>query len=371
MKPQLKNTKHELTDIYIHNTQGGDLGKCLNGIFQNTIQPFNLFFGPVEDYKEVINPRKFSRYGTPYLLILPDKMVFQQSNWLEEVLSSVKGSGLSICCFDEYGKVFPCEASLCLDDLAVGIFIDRSLLTKGIPISPEIERIKQYFCKFAPSGDSWVDIAIANVRPNNGVLWETVEAILNRTDHPYRILITCGLRSLSANRNMGLQNATSDYVCLFDDDLVVNDSMWLTQLVETLLKEPDVAISGPKIVGKSGLIVRCGTDRLARPVGAGEPSEAHTGVFEVHTMSSCMLMKRKVVPKFDLLFPGAIAFEDIDHAYRLHRKGWRVMCDARVELTHLRLSTRSPLWTWNHLYYHLKHPTTLAGLGRVKQRYIE
>lgn len=365
-----KKANNPLVDVVVYRTPDGNTLKCVESILGTVEQPFNLFFGPIEDFSNILQVQKHTRYHTPYLIIVPDNRTFNDAGLFKKLLDYfVNCNRYTIGTFDKDGNVHTSPAKS--SDHNNGLIINRN--EEGRETLEEFAQseIYQKFSKPETETNSWVDIAIANVNPTNELLWQTILSIYTNTEFPFRIMVTCGLRSLSANRNMGLTNSTSDYVCLFDDDLLVNDPNWLSLLMETMHSAPDVAVVGPKVVGKSGKIVRCGADDLARPIGAGEPSSAYTSVFEVHTMSSCMLMKRKVVPLFDLLFPGAIAFEDIDHAYRLRRKGWRVMCDARVELTHLRPSTRNPIWTWNHLYYHLKYPRTLIGLGRIRGKYVE
>ncbi|HEX7345037.1 MAG TPA: glycosyltransferase [bacterium] len=362
---------HPLVDIVIQHTDRGKILDCARSVLENTDLPFNLHFGPVEDSSNLLLPRRLSRYQTPYLVLLTDQTIIRRNDWINRLFEDVeRQSPYTFRTFDANGTTPDPFGDARPKVESSAIFVARRS-----PDSEEnIKTIRSFwdtkFFELAPNPASWVDIAIANTNPTNAVLWETISAIHERTEHPYRIIAICGRRSLAANRNMALAVASSDYVCHFDDDLVVNDPQWMSLLMETLLKEDDLAIVGPKIVGKSGRIVRCGADRLARPIGNGRPSSAYTGVFEVHTMSSCMLMKRKVVPRFDIMF-NTLDFEDIDHAYRVRRKGWRVMCDARVELTHLRPTARGSLWRWNHLYYHLKHPSTLIGLGRVRGEHVD
>ncbi len=186
------------------------------------------------------------------------------------------------------------------------------------------------------------------------------ESIRRRTKIPYNIIEALGPRSIAGNRNAGLRSAGKEFVASLDSDCELTQDDWLEKMLQTLLSLDDVGLVGCKVVMFDGKIFSAGTGPNWRPYCYGEPDKGQREfVEEVAGVSANCLLYRRGLLEYDERFVGGNGLEDSDFCIRLRRKGYRVFYDGRVKVIHKKYpKEKSPLF-WNHLYFHLKHPTTI------------
>jgi GT2 family glycosyltransferase len=145
--------------------------------------------------------------------------------------------------------------------------------------------------------------------------------------------------------NEAVRRARGEHVLLFNDDLEVTSSDWLTSLLE-LSQLSDVGAVGAKLVYPDGrlqhvgmLMGVCGLAAHAfhRFPGSTTGYFGSTGVTrECSAVTAACLMTRKVVFEevggFDEELP--VDFNDVDFCLRLRAAGYRVLFTPYAELTH-------------------------------------
>jgi glycosyltransferase involved in cell wall biosynthesis len=69
----------------------------------------------------------------------------------------------------------------------------------------------------------------------------------------FRLITTCSAGSAAFNRNIGLKQATADYVIMIDDDMRGFFPDWDQLLIEPLISEPDIIMVGARLMLPGGL----------------------------------------------------------------------------------------------------------------------
>lgn len=205
-----------------------------------------------------------------------------------------------------------------------------------------------------------IDIYIPCYQPDE-YLERCIQSILKHTKRDYNLTVIAGKRSISKNRNQGLRKGVSEWICSLDADCEVTQDDWIDRLLETAESQPDVGIVGAKIVMFDGKIFSTGTGPNWRPYLYGvEDRGQREFVEEVAGVSANCLLYRRGLLQYDERFIGGDGLEDSDFCMRLRRRGFRVMYDGRVKVIHKKYPKEKTPIFWNHLYFHLKHPTTIV-----------
>jgi GT2 family glycosyltransferase len=204
-----------------------------------------------------------------------------------------------------------------------------------------------------------VDIYIPS-REKDELYRKAEESIKKNTRVPFNFIEIIGQRSITGNRNAGLKAAKTEFVASLDSDCEIHQNDWLEKLMETMLSADDIGLVGCKIVMYDGKIFSAGTAPNWRPYLYGVEDKGQREIVEeVVGVSANCLLYRSGITLYDECFTGGNGLEDSDFCIRLRKKGYRVMYDGRVKVVHKRYPKDKSPFFWNHLYFHLKHPTTI------------
>jgi len=168
-----------------------------------------------------------------------------------------------------------------------------------------------------------IDIVIACLKEPERVqrLGTLIKMITEHTKLDYNIIILINKESSACNKNKGLKLSGGSHICFLDDDIIIKQDGWLGLMIETLQKYPE-----------AGAIV----PRLTYPDGKWQNLTSDVSDIREVKGSSCSacLLCRKGIAQFDEQFKGAWA-EDEDFFMQLEAKGYKVLCDGRVNIHHL------------------------------------
>lgn len=156
--------------------------------------------------------------------------------------------------------------------------------------------------------------------------------------------------NIPAKLNQGVAASHGDYLLLLNDDIEVADPNWLAGLMAHAIK-PWVGVVGCKLLYPDGRIQHAGVVLVdGRPIHVCRKFDRRCrGSF--HSLAvprnfsavtgACMLTPRRVfdaVGGYDEAFP--INYNDIDFCLKVRQAGWHIVCEQRVELTHLESVSR-------------------------------
>lgn len=193
-------------------------------------------------------------------------------------------------------------------------------------------------------------------------------SIRERTNVPYNFIEVLGPRSIAGNRNAGLKSSSAEFVASLDSDCELIQDDWLEKMLETMFSADDIGLVGCKVVMFDGKIFSAGTAPNWRPYCYGELDRGQREFVEevVGVSANCLLYRRGLF-EYDERFVGGNGLEDSDFCIRLRKKGYRILYDGRVKVIHKKYPKNKTPFFWNHLYFHLKHPTTIiTQYRRVK-----
>jgi len=203
-----------------------------------------------------------------------------------------------------------------------------------------------------------IDIYIPCYQPDE-YLERCLHSIFKHTHSDYNVTVIVGKRSIARNRNQGLRKSASEWICSLDSDCEVLQDNWLELLLETALSQPNVGIVGAKIVMFDGTIFSAGTGSDGMPMLFGQKDEGQREIVEeVHAVSENCLFMRKGIFEFDEWFWQSKSSEGQDACIRLRKQGYKILYDGRVKIQHCKYPRQSNPFNWDHIYFHLKHPTT-------------
>jgi GT2 family glycosyltransferase len=204
-----------------------------------------------------------------------------------------------------------------------------------------------------------IDIYIPCFQPDEE-LEKCLHSVLKHTHCDYNLTVIVGKRSIAKNRNAGLRQGVSEWICSLDADCQVTQDDWLELLLETAESQPDVGIVGAKVVMFDGTIFSTGTGGDGLPMLYGEKDVGQREIVEeVHAVSENCLLMRKGIFEFDEWFWQSRSSEGQDACIRLRKQGYKVLYDGRVKIQHNRYPRKKSPFNWDHLYFHLKHPSTI------------
>lgn len=143
--------------------------------------------------------------------------------------------------------------------------------------------------------------------------------------------------------NIGIQAAdlSSDIVLLNNDVELIEDG-WLERLAIAAESDPQIGITGVKILREDGSLQHCGAylplDTLwGQQIGSGEVDIGqYAGLREVESVVfACAHIKRKVVEQIGLLSEDFFAyFEDTDYCLRAHLAGFKIVACGDIRVRH-------------------------------------
>jgi len=159
-----------------------------------------------------------------------------------------------------------------------------------------------------------------------------------------------GIKVLTNPRNMGflatcnhgLEAATGEFVVFLNNDTYVRKG-WLSSLLGTIQKDPDVGIVGAKLIYPTGRLQEAGgyvlSDGTSGAYGRDDdPGKAeYNFVREVdYCCGACVIVRGDLLREiggFDTRFSPAY-YEDTDLAFAVRSRGFKVLYQPRAEIIH-------------------------------------
>jgi GT2 family glycosyltransferase/glycosyltransferase involved in cell wall biosynthesis len=145
------------------------------------------------------------------------------------------------------------------------------------------------------------------------------------------------------NANAGAAEARGTFLCLMNNDVIVQPG-WLDAMVSVLRENEDVGLVGPKYVSAKGKVVEFGgaifSDGTAVQLGNGTPVDdpSFSYLNDVHYCSmACVVLRTQLfgdLNGYDERYIPAY-YEDVDLCFRIAERGFRVVVDPLVRITHL------------------------------------
>jgi hypothetical protein len=182
---------------------------------------------------------------------------------------------------------------------------------------------------------------------------ETVEYITG--NYPEQRIIQTGKNlGYPGGNNAGFEHATGEYIVVMNPDTVA-DKNWLAELVKPLEKNPDIAVTTPKIniYYDKSKINTCGNiphyTGLTFCRGLNSPSDSCNIQEEIGAISGCSFAIRKemldYIEGFDADF--FLYMEDADLSWRVRFAGGKIVYVPQSTMYHkFKLSIAS----WKHFY---------------------
>lgn len=155
--------------------------------------------------------------------------------------------------------------------------------------------------------------------------------------------------NFSEKCNTGYASSRGELVLLLNDDIQIITPDWLETLVPLAL-ESDVGLVGPMLQLESGLIQSAGHSNTGLPhnfrAGARPDSSGEFGVLAITRESSgitgaAAMCRREVyeeVGGLSITFPNC--FNDVDFAYKILERGYRILWTPFAKLYHFESVTR-------------------------------
>lgn len=148
----------------------------------------------------------------------------------------------------------------------------------------------------------------------------------------------------SDGNNQGLKFAKSRYVCLINNDVIISQKGWLTELKKCLLKGKKRGIVSPKLLYPDGRIQYAGASFNKKGetfhIGRFKAGNLFNEEREVPTATfACVLIRRELLDGgLDEAY-GLGTFEDVDFCCKTRKKGYSVWYCPSVTLYHYESAT--------------------------------
>ena len=156
----------------------------------------------------------------------------------------------------------------------------------------------------------------------------------------------------SAINNFAVDNVTSDYVCLLNDDIEVIDNSWLTHMMALAVRKQTGAVGarllyGDNTIQHGGVIlgVMGVANHLHKDLGVDSPG--YFGRLQLcqelsAVTAACLVVKRSIYLEVGGLNETqlAVAFNDVDFCLRVREAGYRNLWTPRATLYHLESASR-------------------------------
>ncbi len=154
---------------------------------------------------------------------------------------------------------------------------------------------------------SHTDIIIPTYRPR-GEVEPLVSEIIRTAGCHVNVIATCQQISAAANRNLGLDQSTSDPLLMVDDDMEQFPQGWVVRLVAVLEQYPKCVMVSPRLAtpnGEPGIMMGCGEVQRDGITECGERK----------LLTACIAIRRNTL-RFDENFIGS-GWEDSDYSKQL------------------------------------------------------
>jgi GT2 family glycosyltransferase len=218
---------------------------------------------------------------------------------------------------------------------------------------PRVERPLVSVLMVTHNAVEWVQRALSALRNNTPRRYELIVVDNASSDGTRKLLagarnarITLEDRNhgFGAANNLAAASARGRYLALLNSDALV-PAGWLSTLVETIEADPRIAAVGPKLLNLDGslqlagaLVARTGST-LEYGYGDDADRPAYSFPRDVdYTSAACLLLRRSAfeeVGGFDPAY-GLGYFEDADLCLAFGARGYRVVYDPRIAVTHAR-----------------------------------
>jgi len=183
------------------------------------------------------------------------------------------------------------------------------------------------------------------------MLDDCIESIKKNTHHKYRLLVVEGKRSAAENQNIGINQVTSDWFVMMDDDVRVTAG-WLDTLL--LYRNDDIGQIQPKTIFPDGSIFSAGVYR-DQPKNIGykrRDKGQYDLVIERNCLNGCCsLYNRKILKEcaFDENYLGSQC-EDMDFSNQIMHAGFSLLYCGKATVVHYSLK-REAKTSQNYKYY--------------------
>jgi len=140
--------------------------------------------------------------------------------------------------------------------------------------------------------------------------------------------------SYSVNR--GIRAAKGQYLCFMNNDVIIVQPKWLTELVHCAQSDERIGIVGPKQCNKDLSVNSAGRDILpnGRHLSIWPPDNTVTPC--TYVVGACFLAKRQLVDQIGLFDEKYFfAYDETDYCLRAWKAGRKVVYDTSSIIVHL------------------------------------
>ncbi len=146
---------------------------------------------------------------------------------------------------------------------------------------------------------------------------------------PVNVIATCQPVCAARNRNIGLEEATSELRIMVDDDITGLLDGWVAALIQPLLECPECVMVSPRLMrpdGRYAFMMGC---EDSRPIGAGL-----SPVKGPHLLTACVAIRKDDL-RFDENFIGS-GWEDNEYCDQQNRRypGYTRMIQHNLQVVH-------------------------------------
>jgi O-antigen biosynthesis protein len=187
-------------------------------------------------------------------------------------------------------------------------------------------------------------------------------ALQEMREAPVERIVLPGIFNFSKANNLGLRNATGDYLVFMNNDIEIISSDWIEQMLY-YSEQPDVGAVGGLLLYPNGVVQHAGVvlgcrgtaDHVLR--GCPGHSDGYAGSLScAHEVSAvtaaCMMMRRDVYESVDGFNEHFFtAYQDVDLCLKVRRQGKRIIFTPRAEFIHHESASRGQYY--DHVDRHL------------------
>jgi GT2 family glycosyltransferase len=151
----------------------------------------------------------------------------------------------------------------------------------------------------------------------------------------------------AAGNNAALQQVSSPFVVLLNPDVELGTD-WLSNLIESMMAEPDIGVAGCKIYQPGNNVLQHAGGYITFP----QALPGHYGLAEIdrgqhdairdvdYVMGAAFAIRWEVIEAIGLLDEGFfLYYEDVDYCQRARNAGYRVVYLPKAQLVHMESSS--------------------------------